>query len=298
MDIRSLRYFIETAQLGSFTRAAERLHVTQSTISKMVRQLEQELGTPLLVRDGRKLSLTDTGRVVWQRGQDMIATMQQLMLEVRDIQALRRGRLTIGIPPMINLLFTPVLKAFRERHPDIALCLAEDTGQAIERQVAAGELEIGMTVLPSDPSLELASAPIASYPVWALAEPGAFPKKAVTIRMKSLRDTPLVLLKEDFALARSLRRGFAKAGFEPKIAARSGQWDWLVAMASAGMGVALLPEPFMHRLAHERVQAIRITEPEIRWEVAQVWSGRYLSHAAAAWLQVCQDVLGIESASC
>jgi DNA-binding transcriptional LysR family regulator len=86
-------------------------------------------------------------------------------------------------------------------------------------------------------------------------------------------------------------RRFHEAGFEPKIAAQSGQWDWLVAMASAGLGVALLPEPFIHRLATEQLEAVRIVEPEVSWQVAQIWNGRYLSHAVGAWLKVCQDVL-------
>ncbi|PHV03812.1 LysR family transcriptional regulator [Janthinobacterium sp. BJB412] len=296
MDLRSLRYFVETVRLNSFTQAAESLHVTQSTISKMVRQLEQEVGAQLLLREGRKLTLTDTGRVVFARGEDMLATLRQLNLEVRDTQARTRGSLTVGIPPMINLLFTPVLKAFRARHPQIALTLQEGTGQAIERQVAAGELEIGMTVLPIDPALELEALRIASYPLWALAALGSFRKGQNTLRFKELAALPLVLLKDDFALTRGLRAAFARAGFEPQVAAQSGQWDWLVAMASAGMGVALLPQPFVHRLAIGRMDALRLVEPELQWQVAQVWNGRYLSHAARAWLEVCQEVLGTPAA--
>lgn len=292
MDIRSLRYFIETARLSSFTRAAEKMHVTQSTISKMVRQLEDEIGTPLLLRDGRRLDLTDTGRVVFERGQEMLATMRQLNREVQDTRALRQGRLTVGIPPMINLLFTPVLKAFRKRHPQITLALTEDTGQAIERQVASGELEVGMTVLPTDPGLNLATVPVASYPIWAMAMPGTFRGKQATLRLKSLRDMPLVLLKDDFALTRTLLSRFDEAGFAPSIAAQSGHWDWLVAMASAGLGVALLPEPFTRRIAGEPLELARLVEPEISWEVAQVWNGRYQSHAAAAWFSICREVLG------
>jgi len=292
MDIRSLRYFVETARLSSFTQAAELLHVTQSTISKMVHQLEEELGTPLFVRDGRRLGLTDTGRVVFQRGEEMLATMRTLAAEVRDVQAVRRGTLTVGIPPMINLLFTPVLKAFRERHPDIALVLREETGQNVERLVAAGELEIGMTVLPADPALPVQTLPVASYPMWALAAGGTFQRQRRTLKLSALKDLPLVLLTDDFALTRALRRAFAQAGFEPAVAAQSGQWDWLVEMASAGIGVALLPEPFIDRLGDEALQAVRIVEPEVAWQVAHVWSGRYLSHAARAWLDVSAEVLG------
>jgi DNA-binding transcriptional LysR family regulator len=258
----------------------------------MEHQLEEELGTPLFIRDGRRLGLTDTGRVVFQRGEEMLATMRTLNAEVRDVQAVRRGTLTVGIPPMINLLFTPVLKAFRERHPDIALLLREETGQNVERLVASGELEIGMTVLPADPGLAVATLPVASYPMWALAAAGTFQRQRRTLKLSALKDLPLVLLTDDFALTRALRRAFAQAGFEPVVAAQSGQWDWLVEMASAGIGVALLPEPFIHRFADESLQAVRIVEPELPWQVAHVWSGRYLSHAARAWLDVSAEVLG------
>jgi len=292
MDLRSLRYFVETVRLNSFTQAAESLHVTQSTISKMVRQLEQETGAQLLIRDGRKLALTDIGRVVYARGEDMLASMRRLAQEVHDTQTVERGQLTVGIPPMINLLFTPVLKSFRERHPQITLTLLEDTGQAIERKVANGELEIGLTVLPADPALALQTAAIASYPLWALAAQGTFRKGRATLPFKALDGLPLVLLTDDFALTRSLRAAFGAAGFEPQVAAQSGQWDWLVAMASAGMGVALLPEPFIDRLALGPLDAVRLVEPALPWQPAHVWQGGYLSHAARAWLDVCEEVLG------
>ena len=292
MDLRSLRYFVETVRLDSFTKAAEALHVTQSTISKMVRQLERELGAQLLVREGRALALTDTGQAVYARGEEMLATMRRLEVEVRDTQAVERGRLVVGIPPMINLLFTPALKAFRQRHPRIALTLQEDTGQEVERKVAAGELEIGMTVLPADARLDLETAPVASYPIWAVAASGTFQANRTTLALKALAATPLVMLKDDFALTRALRLAFVEAGFEPVIAAQSGQWDWLVAMASAGVGVALLPEPFVHRLAIGHLDAVRLVEPALQWQVAHVWRRRYLSHAARAWLEVCRDVLG------
>lgn len=290
MDLRSLRYFVETIRLNSFTQAAESLHVTQSTISKMVKQLEQEVGAQLLIREGRQLKLTDTGSVVYARGVEMLATMRQLSVEVRDTQTVERGSLTVGIPPMINLLFTPALKTFRQRHPNITLTLQEDAGRTIERQVAQGDLEIGLTVLPADPELELQSAPIASYPIWAVAAQGTFQKNRTTLKLKSLANTPLVLLKDDFAMTRTLRTAFAAAGFEPQIAAQSSQWDWLVAMASAGMGVALLPEPFVHRLAIGQLDAVKLVDPELPWQPAHVWRGSYLSHAARAWLEVCQEV--------
>ncbi|NUU04620.1 LysR family transcriptional regulator [Herbaspirillum robiniae] len=290
MDIRALRYFTETVRLNSFSRAADALHVTQSTVSKMVRQLEDEVDAPLLIRDGRSLQLTDTGRVVYEQGQQILASMQRLNAEVRDTKALRLGHLDIGIPPMINILCTPVLKAFRERHPDIAMNLKEDTGPQIEQRVASGELEIGMTVLPVDPELELQVMPVARYPIWAVAQAGSFQKNRSTLRCAQLDGMPLVMLNNEFGLTRSLRGSFRELGISPQVAAQSGQWDWLVAMALAGMGTALLPEPFIHRIATDQLQAVRLVEPEVQWQVAYVTRGGYLSHAARAWMALSEGL--------
>ncbi|RTZ40031.1 LysR family transcriptional regulator [Candidimonas sp. SYP-B2681] len=292
MDIRSLRYFVETVQLNSFTQAAASLQVTQSTISKMIRQLEGEVGEALLIRDSRQLVLTDTGRVMYERAQDVLGAMRRLTTEIHDTQALNRGTLHVGIPPMINLLFTPVLKMFREKYPHISLTLHEDTGQEIERQVAAGELEIGMSIMPTDSSLDLVSVQVASHDVWAVGAAGTFRLQKDTLRLEALRNMPLVLLKDDFALTRRLQREFRQAGFEPNVAAQSSQWDWTVEMARAGMGVALLPEPFVKKLNPEGLVLARIVDPEIPWQVAHIWNGRYLSHAAQAWIEICQDILG------
>ena len=290
VDIRALRYFTETVRLNSFSRAADALHVTQSTVSKMVRQLEQELDAPLIIRHSRTLQLTDTGRVVYEQGQQILAAMQRLHAEIDDTRALRLGHLDIGIPPMINILCTPVLKAFRERHPEIALKLKEDTGPQIEQRVANGELEIGMTVLPVDPALALETMPVARYPIWAVAQAGSFQKGRATLRCRQLDGMPLVLLNNEFGLTRSLRGVFRDIGIDPQVTAQSGQWDWLVAMALGGMGTALLPEPFIHRIATDQLQAVRLTEPEVQWQVAYVTRGGYLSHAARAWMAVSAEL--------
>jgi len=290
MDIRALRYFSETVRLDSFSRAADALHVTQSTVSKMVRQLEDEIATPLLIRTGRKLELTDTGRIVYEQAQHILAGVQRLHNELHNTRTLRQGHLEIGIPPMVNILCTPVLKAFRERYPDITLTLHEDTGPQIEQRVAAGTLEIGMTVLPADPAPELELRPVASYPIWAVAQRGRFQKQRVTLACKALTDMPLLLLNNEFGLTRSLRNMFRATGIEPEIAAQSGQWDWLVGMALAGMGVALLPQPFIGRLATDQLQAVRLVDPEVSWQVAYVMRPGYLSHAARAWLALSEEL--------
>ncbi len=292
MDVRALRYFVETVRHASFTQAAKALFVTQSTVSKMIRQLEQEAGTPLLIRDGHTARPTDTGRIVYERGQEILRAMQQLSTELREATEVRRGSLQLGIPPMINLLFTPVVKAFRERYPDILLTLREDTGQAVERLVSAGELEIGATILPLGPDSGLQVQLFGSYPLWVVGPAHAAWAGKSSLPFSALRDTPLLTPTDDFALMRRLRQAFHDAGFEPRIAAQSAHWDFLVAMASADLGVALLPEPLMRRMRTHGLSTARLTRPGLRWEVGHIYrKDRYLSYAARAWLQVCADIL-------
>lgn len=293
MDVRALRYFVETVRHASFTQAAKALFVTQSTVSKMIRQLEEEAGTPLLIRDGHTARPTDTGRVMYQRGIQVLETMRQLSEELRQTAGLDRGALEVGIPPMINLLFTPVVKRFRELHPGIHLTLREGTGQAVEGLVASGELEVGATILPIAPDGGLAAQPFGSYPIWVIGPPDAPWAGKTSLPLSALRDARLLIPTDDFAVTRRLRQAFADAGFQPGIAAQSAHWDFLVAMASAGLGVALLPEPLMQRMKTRGLSTAKLAKSGMQWEVGHIWlQSGYMSFAARAWLDVCDAVLG------
>lgn len=293
MDLRALRYFTETVRYASFTQAAKSLFVTQSTVSKMIRQLEEEVGTPLLIREGHKARPTDVGRVVFNRAQEILGAMSQLSIEIREATQLQRGALEVGMPPMINVLFTGVVKVFRERYPHIQLTLREDTGQEIERRITTGELEIGATVLPVANHDTLEAQRFGTYAIWAIGPAGISWEEKASLPLSALRDTPLLLPPEDFALARTLKQAFDDAGFQPVIAARSAHWDFLAAMALAGLGVALLPEPLLKRIQTRGLRTARLSRADLTWEVGHVCRRKgYLSYAARAWMQVCDEVLG------
>src|SRR5512133_2428800 len=126
MHVHALRYFVEVARQHNFTRAGEALHVTQPAISKMVRALEEELGTPLLLRERRRVTLTDAGRMVLERAQGILDALRVMQDEVVELSALRRGRLRIGLPPIVGVaFFPPLLGEFHTAHPGIVLELRE-----------------------------------------------------------------------------------------------------------------------------------------------------------------------------
>jgi len=252
MDIRTLRYFVEVVRQQSFTRAAEKLFVTQPTISKMLKNLEDELNCTLLIRDGRRLLLTDTGRVVFERGQAILGEFHQLESELSDINHLHKGVLRLGIPPMVGMLMAEPIGLFRQRYPGVELKIAEFGGLTVQQAVSNGELDLAMTALPVDEDSGLSTLPLFNHPLCVLTPRTEEWESVQSLSPEALAAHPLVIYNEDFALSRQLMALFTCHDVKPRIAVRSGQWDFLAAMVQAGNGGAILPQPICERLLSTR----------------------------------------------
>lgn len=289
MELRALRYFAETVRLQSFTRAAEVLCVTQSAVSKLVRQLEVDLGQPLLHRDARQLRLTDAGQLVYAHAQEALAVVARMDRALHDLSDLQQGELTLGLPPMVNIFFPKLIQSFRQRHPGLSVALHEAGGQVIEAQVMRGELEVGVTAQVPQPGQGLAHHVIERHPICLVGRPDSPWATQAQPDLHCLDGQPVLMLAEDYAVSRMLEQAFAAAGVAPQVVARSGQWDFLLSMALSGMGTALLPEPLLERQKLPVRAAYKALPPDgPTWDVALIWSTeRYLSHAARAWLRHC-----------
>ncbi|MFZ1875178.1 MAG: LysR substrate-binding domain-containing protein [Chania sp.] len=289
MDVRTLRYFVEVVRQQSFTRAAEKLFVTQPTISKMLRHLEEELECTLLIREGRKLHLTDSGQAVYQRGLTILDEFRQLEMELEDISSVKKGLLRLGIPPMVGRQISGLIKQFRQTYPGIELKIAELGGQSVEQAVLTGELDLAMTICPSGTEQPLTFLPLLSHPMCVVMPRTAHWLNRTTINITELAEWPILIYNEDFTLYKMLMAAFHQAGFEPKIAVRSGQWDFLASMVQAGIGIATLPEPVCQWLDKSSLLWLPL-EPRMEWRVGLIWrQGSYLSHSAQAWIACCRD---------
>ncbi|MGY3859068.1 LysR substrate-binding domain-containing protein [Aeromonas intestinalis] len=289
MDIRALRYFVELVREQSFTRASEKLFVTQPTISKMIRNMEEELGQPLLSRSGHSFTLTDSGQVLFTHGQLVLAQMQQMEAELADLQSLQHGRLALGIPPMVGHVYADLIRAYRSRYPKVELSIVEYGGRRIEQAVLEGELDLAITMLPTKEEGTLSTLELDCYPIQVVLPDVPRWRARAEIRLGDLREEPFLLYTQAFTLSERLEQACLQAGFTPQVAARSSQWDFLTAMVRSGMGVAFLPEPICRRLTPDGL-VLRPLKPELSWRLGVIWPARrYLSRTAEAWLELCRE---------
>jgi DNA-binding transcriptional LysR family regulator len=293
MELQALRYFVEVARQGGFTRASEALHVTQPAVSKMVKALEEELGTPLLLRDPRRVTLTEAGRIVLERAQAVLDSLRVLEEDVVELAALRRGRLRLGTPPVVSVTYLPPLLAeFHRAYPAIALELREEGSHRIEELVRSRELDVGTVVLPTDEQ-EFAVMPLARDELRVVLHPAHPLARRQTLALRELEHTPFILYRPEFALHGHILDACKRAGFEPSVVGQSAHWDFIVAMVAANLGAAFLPRTLCRQLDRRQVRTLRLSGARIPADVALIWRrDRHLPPATRAWIALAERRLG------
>lgn len=289
VDFRPLLYFVTVARLGSFTRAGEQLHVTQPTISKMIRNLEEELGVTLLHRSTKSVRLTDAGEAVLAQARQIVDGLESLPSHLADVIHLRKGTLRVGVPPMAGALYFPEIMArFHERFPQVDIQLSEVGALRQEVEVDEGSLDLGITILPTDET-RFHTYPLVKEPLRVVMAAQHRWAGRQQISLSEMREEPLIFYREDFALHGIIRRECQHLGFQPQVVCQSGQWDFIREMAAAGLGVALMPATVCRELDPRRLTAVDLINPTIYWDLAVIWRReRYLSFAAREWLALTQ----------
>ncbi|WP_238364682.1 LysR family transcriptional regulator [Mesobacterium pallidum] len=145
LSLRQLRAFLAVAEAESFTGAAERMNLTQSAVSMLVRQMEEDLRLPLFVRSGRGATLTEFGASIRPTAARVLADVDNIADAAADLRSLQRGQLRIAVPQLLGTCWLPdVLTRFRAAYPEVQVSVLEAAGDTVTDAVAQGEVEIGI----------------------------------------------------------------------------------------------------------------------------------------------------------
>src|SRR5215471_13994007 len=149
LNLDQLRSLIEVVELGSFTKAAKRLHLTQPAISQQIRALERRCGLPLIERVGKSAFATPAGRELITHGRRIMADAEHALAAVRHHKEGTAGRVHVGTgPTALVYLLPPVLRKLRDAHPDIEVVVTSGTTHTISEGLLSNVVYIGFTALP------------------------------------------------------------------------------------------------------------------------------------------------------
>jgi len=286
-----LHYFIEVARTGSFTKAAESLHISQPTISKAVKEMEDELGYVLFLRTGKKAEITPEGQLILNQARDIVHSFQNLSSELPHGPNMLQGKLRMGVPPMAGAGYFPeVIGQFHEQYPGITLELVEYGAKKIEEEIENGALDIGVVLLPTKHDL-YHTIPFADERLMLIVHPGHRLASKEEVALKELAEESFILFREDFALHDRIPAICMSVGFQPRIVFETSQWDFIGNLVAAKLGIALLPESICRQIDPTRVAARPLVAPVIPWRLAFIWrKDRYLSFAAKEWIRFMRSI--------
>ncbi len=244
MELRHLRYFVAVAEELHFRRAAERLHMSQPPLSQQIRQLEEEIGATLLLRNQRKVELTAAGAAFLVSAREILAAVEDAARQARRVQRGEVGRLAVGFVGSAMYSFVPeLLRAFRVQAPDIALRLHEMGTTEQLRQLDDGRLDVGFLRTPGRwPGIAFET--VLEEPV-VVALPDVHPlAKRSLLRLTDIEGEDLVLLTPAGSpgLRAALSGAITELGGEDRIAQEVAEMQTVIGLVAAGVGISLVPE--------------------------------------------------------
>lgn len=241
MDFRQLKYFLEVAESGGFTKAADKLNVAQSAVSLAVKRLEDELEVQLFDRRDKKISLTVEGETLVKNAKDIFRRVDLARQEIADLRGLLRGEVQVGLTPVLSSFFFPkIISTFKRQFPALTISVTGDSASSIQHKIASGTLDIGIFegIIQNQPNSyhllrEEVVACVHRYHPFAK-------KRACTI--SELLTEPLVQFQKGYYIREVIDDLAVKESIAPTVVAESNLPSLLSSMVKEELGIAFMPK--------------------------------------------------------
>jgi DNA-binding transcriptional LysR family regulator len=272
MELRQLEYFVAVAEEANFTRAAQRVLISQSGVSAQIRQLERELGQELFDRSTRQARLTPAGQAALAPARAALAAAANIQHAVDEVTGLLRGRLAIGM--VIGCTITPLFVAmekFHRQHPGIEMAVSEDNSEQMVDAVRSGQLDLALIGATGELPDGLDGMTIISENLSALVPPGHRLARRARLPIGRLDGEPIVCMPAGTGIRATLDMGCAAAGFTPHITVEASDADTVAELTRRGLGVGVLSVSMTTRYT-KRLVAVPLTGIPVPTLLAVVWS--------------------------
>ena len=283
MDTQDLAAFIAVAEQGSFSQAAENLHLTQPAISKRIAALEMRIGHALFDRVARRIGLTDAGRTLLPYARAVLQGIEDGRRALSHLSDHVGGRLSIGTSHHIGLhRLPPVLKRFTLGYPEVDLDIHFMDSEIACHDVVAGRLEIGIVTLPSEPIPQLEQRIVWPDPLVVVVSPEHPLASRRRLPLAALADWPAVLPDEATYTHRIVRAALHRHGVEPRVRLATNYLETLKMLAATGLGWSVLPRS----MVDQSLRMLRLPDLKMHRDLGVVWHERRTLSLAAQKLLI------------
>ena len=258
MELSQLRYAVAVAETGNFTRAAERSHITQPSLSQQILNLEREVGHKLFHRLGRKAVLTEAGLTFIERARRILFEVENAAKELSDHPSLDRRITVRALPTIMPYLLTPLIARCRTEHPNLLIYAREDFRPDLVRGVVEGELDLAVVTLPVKDH-RISIEPLLTEPLLLVVGKGhAFASRA-EININDIAEETFVTTADSSTLNAQIRSIFGDHHFTLKIGYSCAQVTTLKDFVAMGAGISILPQVMRVPADRDKLVYLRLT---------------------------------------
>ncbi|MCB7155329.1 LysR family transcriptional regulator [Bacillus stercoris] len=292
MELKQLEYFYAVCQELHFTRAAEKVGISQPSLSQQIKLLEHEIGTPLFDRIGKKTALTESGKLLLQYTRKIFYEVEQAKTSIDELNGLQRGTILVGtLLTVEDYLITPTLLSFHQKYPGVKISVFGLRTGDIHKQLIENKLDLGIVFLPMKGD-ELESISLSTEEM-AFAVPEGHPlENQDMLDVEVLKTTPSILLPQQYFIRNLIDEACKDLGFLPKPIFEITTMQSLINMVLKGVGVTILPKPYLEYLNHPHIRIIPILKSNLSREIGVVYrKDKYLSAATHAFISALKETV-------
>jgi Transcriptional regulator len=294
MEVRQLEMFLAVVEAGSYLQAGERLHVAHSAIHRQVKMLEEEIGEPLVYRDGRTLQLTPAGRDVEQLARRILNDIANVKMRLRESHSLESGKVQLGTGTTMVLTFLPrVLEVFRTRYSGVEVQVMTGTATEVLAAIAAGSLDLGIvftTPVPPIDTTGLELTPLYEEEFVLIVPPGSPFEHRASVSVADLNGASMITFSRSSRMRQFIESQLASRGVRMKVVMELENEEAIERMVALGIGSAFVSR---RRATAEGLSFVTLNDIDIRATASLAVSARIpMTRAAGAFRTICLECAG------
>lgn len=298
MDIQALEAFWWIAQTGSFNRAAERLYLTQPSVTARIQALEKELGQPLFERKPRGVRLTDAGRALLPHAEKVLQDIRKAKQAVVDLMTGSGGTLSVGCALTTSTYTLPeILARYKESHPGVEITVRTGRSQQVQQLVLDDTVQLGLVHAPLHPHPDIQAEPLYNEEIVMVAHPEHPLVHGGPVAAEQLTNEPFITPDRSSGYWSLVEQFWAGAGMAPRITMELDSIEATKRMVLHNLGITMLPRICVEQEVNNRELALidlQTTQDLSRQTLLIYRRGKIWSGIARDFLQVLEEIFGVQ----